>query len=86
MSRASDDDAAKKLRLAGADRVIQPYSTAGREMAKLVLKPQVAAFLDVVSQTGNPEMRFEEIEVTAECEQAGQVDPRPAGAGGDRAR
>jgi voltage-gated potassium channel len=72
VSRASDDDAAKKLRLAGADRVIQPYSTAGREMAKLVLKPQVAAFLDVVSQTGNPEMRFEEIRVTAECDQAGK--------------
>jgi voltage-gated potassium channel len=72
VSRASDDDAAKKLRLAGADRVIQPYSTAGREMAKLVLKPQVAAFLDVVSQTGNPEMRFEEIEVTGTCQQAGK--------------
>jgi voltage-gated potassium channel len=72
VSRASDDDAAKKLRLAGADRVIQPYSTAGREMAKLVLKPQVAAFLDVVSQTGNPEMRFEEIRVTEECAQAGK--------------
>jgi voltage-gated potassium channel len=72
VSRASDDDAAKKLRLAGADRVIQPYSTAGREMAKLVLKPQVAAFLDVVSQTGNPEMRFEEIEVTPGCPQAGR--------------
>jgi voltage-gated potassium channel len=72
VSRASDDDAAKKLRLAGADRVIQPYSTAGREMAKLVLKPQVAAFLDVVSQSGNPEMRFEEIRVTVESGQAGK--------------
>src|SRR5437016_12558596 len=41
-------------------------------MAKLVLKPQVAAFLDVVSQTGNPEMRFEEIEVTPSCAQAGK--------------
>ena len=35
--------------MAGADRIVQPYSTAGREMAKLVLKPQVAAFLDIVS-------------------------------------
>ena len=73
VSRASDDDAAKKLRLAGADRVIQPYSTAGREMAKLVLKPQVAAFLDVVSQTGSTEMRFEEIEVTPQSHQAGKT-------------
>jgi voltage-gated potassium channel len=72
VARASDDDAAAKLRLAGADRVIQPYSTAGREMAKLVLKPQVAAFLEVVSQTGNAEMSFEEIVVTPACNQAGK--------------
>ena len=37
VARASDEDAAKKLRLAGADRVVQPYSSAGKEMAKLVL-------------------------------------------------
>jgi voltage-gated potassium channel len=72
VARASDEDAAKKLRFAGADRVIQPYSAAGREMAKLVLKPQVAAFLDVVSESGGPDFLFEEIEVTAACGQAGK--------------
>jgi voltage-gated potassium channel len=72
VSRASDEDAAKKLKLAGADRVVQPYSTAGREMAKLVLRPQVAAFLDIVSTSGGPELRFEEIEVDETCERAGK--------------
>jgi voltage-gated potassium channel len=71
VARASDDDAAKKLRLAGADRVIQPYSTAGREMAKLVLKPQVAAYLDVATATGSEEIQFEEIVVTPACKNAG---------------
>ena len=72
VARASDEDAARKLLLAGADRVVQPYSTAGKEMAKLVLRPQVAAFLDIVSTSGGPELRFEEIEVTETCEHAGQ--------------
>jgi voltage-gated potassium channel len=71
VARASDEDAAQKLRLAGADRVVQPYSTAGKEMAKLVLRPQVAAFLDIVSTSGGPELRFEEIEVGETCEHAG---------------
>lgn len=71
VARASDAGAAKKLRLAGADRVVQPYSTAGREMAKLVLRPQVAAFLDVASTQGGPEFQFEEIEVKDDCGQAG---------------
>lgn len=73
VSRASDSDAAKKLRLAGADRVVEPYSTAGKEMAKLVLKPQVAAFLDAASATGGPDLRFEEIVVGEASGRAGRT-------------
>jgi voltage-gated potassium channel len=73
VARAADEEAEKKLRLAGADRVVQPYSAAGIEMAKLALKPQVAAFLDIVSTHGGPDLRFEEIEVTATCPQAGRT-------------
>lgn len=72
VARASDADAAKKLRVAGADRVVQPYSTAGKEMAKLVLKPQVAAFLDALSATGDSDLRFEEIVVDPTSGQAGR--------------
>ena len=72
VARASDGDAEKKLMLAGADRVVQPYSTAGTEMAKLAIKPQVAAFLDIVSTHGGPDLRFEEIEVKPSCPQAGR--------------
>jgi voltage-gated potassium channel len=72
VARAADEEAEKKLRLAGADRVVQPYSAAGIEMAKLAVKPQIAAFLDIVSSHGGPDMRFEEIEVTPSCPQAGR--------------
>lgn len=72
VARASSDDAARKLRLAGADRVVQPYSSAGLQMANLVLKPQVAAFLDVVSTAEGQELRFEEIEVPRTCGAAGR--------------
>ena len=70
VARASIEEAAKKLELAGADRVVQPYSTAGQEMAKLVLKPQVAAFLEIVTTHGGPDLSFEEIVVTSESGQA----------------
>lgn len=72
VARASTEDAAEKLRLAGADRVVQPYSTAGQEMAKLVVKPQVAAFLDIVTSAGGPDLSMEEIEVTATSGQVGE--------------
>ncbi len=73
VARASDEPAARKLRLAGADRTVEPYSRAGLQIANLVLKPQVADFLDIVSTHGGPELRFEEIEIDATCEAAGRT-------------
>src|SRR6266545_519131 len=73
VARASQEDVDEKLRRAGANRVVQPYSTAGKEMATLVLQPQVAAFLDAASATGGSDLRFEEIEVTPTCDQAGKT-------------
>jgi voltage-gated potassium channel len=73
VARASEEDVAEKLRRAGADRVVQPYSTAGKEMAALVLKPQVAAFLETVTGTGGGDLQYEEIEVTEPSGQVGQT-------------
>lgn len=72
VARASDEDAERKLRLAGADRVVMPYSTAGRIMANLVLKPQVASFLNVVTSDDGPDLRFEQIEMPEGCSEAGK--------------
>ncbi len=72
VARAASEDAAHKLMRAGADRVVQPYTTAGQEMAKLVLKPEVAAFLEIVSSHGGPDLRFEEIEVSEACGHCGK--------------
>ncbi len=71
VARASTREAERKLMLAGADRVVQPYASAGVEMAKLALKPQVAAFLDLVSSRGGPDLRFEEIDVSPDCPRPG---------------
>jgi voltage-gated potassium channel len=73
VARASDEEAERKLTLAGANRVVRPYSAAGIEMAKLALKPQVAAFLELVSTHAGPDLRFEEIEVHSDCAQAGST-------------
>jgi voltage-gated potassium channel len=72
VARASTEDAARKMWRAGADRVVQPYTAAGQEMAKLVLRPQVAAFLDIVTSAGGPDLQMEEIEVSPSCDSAGK--------------
>jgi voltage-gated potassium channel len=75
VARASTADAAAKLRLAGANRIVQPYATAGLHMANLVLKPQVAEFLDIATTAGGPmpDLRFEEIVVTRDCAPCGRT-------------
>lgn len=73
VARASNESAARKLRLAGANRTVEPYSRAGLQIANLVLKPQVADFLDVVSTHGGPALRLEEIEIARSCDAAGRT-------------
>jgi voltage-gated potassium channel len=73
VARASNADAAKKLQIAGAERVVQPYAAAGRVMANLTLKPQVTAFIDVVTSAAGADLRFEEIEVPPDWGQAGKT-------------
>jgi voltage-gated potassium channel len=73
VARASGADAERKLILAGADRVVLPYTTAGQVMANLVLKPQVTAFLDVVTTATGPDLQLAEIEVRRTCAAAGRT-------------
>jgi voltage-gated potassium channel len=67
VARAASEDSDKKLKRAGADRVISPYRASGAEMARLALHPQVSGVFDVA-----PEYRMEEIEVAPGCEGAGR--------------
>jgi len=73
IARASTEEAERKLRLAGADRVVTPYATAGRVMAQLMLKPQVTSFLNTMTSADQPGMSFEEIEVRSTCDAVGQT-------------
>jgi len=73
VARAADEDAEKKLMLAGADRVVLPYATAGRVMANLVLRPQVTEFLDAVTTATGPDLHLAQIEVPATCIPAGHT-------------
>ncbi|HEU5477607.1 MAG TPA: TrkA family potassium uptake protein [Gaiellaceae bacterium] len=73
VARASGGDAERKLILAGADRVVLPYTAAGHVMANLVLKPQVTAFLDVVTTATGPDLQLAEIQVRETSTAAGRT-------------
>jgi voltage-gated potassium channel len=68
VARAAIEDTEKKLKRAGADRVISPYKASGTEMARLALHPQLSGVVDV-----DAEYRLEEIQVDEGCDAVGQT-------------
>lgn len=61
ISRASDDNSDKKLKIAGANNIIMPDKLGGAHMASLVLKPDVMEFIDYITGQGGENIRLEEI-------------------------
>jgi len=49
IARASEEDAADKLRKAGATEVVSPYHVIGRRIAMSFLRPHVLDFIDVAT-------------------------------------
>ena len=68
VARAAIEDTEKKLKRAGADRVISPYKSSGTEMARLALHRQLSGVVDV-----DPQYRMEEIEVREGAHGLGQT-------------
>lgn len=64
IARASEENAEKHLKTAGADAVISPYAAAGHRIAQSFLRPNVLDFLDVATaREGKLQMVIEEIKV-----------------------
>ena len=63
-ARASGSAAETKLKKAGANRIISPYSLGARRMAELALRPAVVDFIDTVIQRRGKEFQMENITVS----------------------
>jgi len=63
VARANRADAEPKLRLAGANRVISPYTIGGRRMASLAMRPASVEFVDTVLSAGSSELLLEDLTI-----------------------
>ncbi len=61
VTRASEEEAGEKLRRAGADVVLTPYSVAGRQLADALLRPKVMEFLDFARGDVGPSIVMEQV-------------------------
>ena len=64
IARASLKTSESKLLTAGADSVVMPDEIGGSHMAKLVVRPEVIRFLDLISGLSADKLRLEEMTFT----------------------
>jgi len=65
VARANHNETAAKLKLAGADRALSPYTISRHRMANLALQPGVIEFFDTITKAGDVELAVQEVVVPA---------------------
>ena len=63
IARVEADDAERKLRQAGASRVISPYHIGANHMVQTALRPAVVDFVHVATSSANLDLSMEQVEV-----------------------
>ncbi len=73
IARAVEDGAEERLRLAGADRVLNPYKVGGMRLAITALKPTVTDFIDASLSGSSIELELAEVVVHPSSDLAGKT-------------
>lgn len=68
VTRASEEEAGEKLRRAGADTVLTPYTMAGQQLADALLRPHVLQLLGFARGNIGPKVTMEQVCVAPKLE------------------
>lgn len=72
-ARGDEPGSERKLKLAGANRVVLPSQIGGRRMAAFLKNPTVVDFLDLVMHGSDLSLRLQEFEVAERCSLSGKT-------------
>lgn len=73
VTRSVEAENERKMRRAGADRVVSPYQIGGKHMANIIIRPHVTDFFDVVTLDGGIELWVEELKIHHDSPLVGQT-------------
>jgi voltage-gated potassium channel len=65
IGRAETDDAVKKLKRAGADRVFSPYQVGAHQIVQAALRPAVVDFVQLATSSERLELGIEQVQLSA---------------------
>jgi voltage-gated potassium channel len=72
VARSEHASSCKKLRQAGADKIVMPYQTGAQQMERMISRPSTADLLELFSEATNVRVELDEFEVAANSSLAGQ--------------
>ena len=71
ISRADHSSTEKKLRQAGADKIVMPEIIGGQQMSRLITRPYVADMMELVAESRVLHVEMDELVVTETCQLSG---------------
>ncbi len=72
IGRAETEDAVRKLKRAGADRVISPYQIGAQQIALTALRPAVVDFVQLATSTEHLDLTIEQVKISPAAPFAGK--------------
>jgi len=73
MSRSGEEGSDIKLKRAGANKVVSPYTIGGNRMAQSILRPNVVDFIEIATGHEHLELQMEEIAIPAHSAFVGET-------------
>jgi len=73
LARASEEGAEIKLKRAGANKVVSPYTIGASRMAHALLRPSVVDFIEIATGDEDIELQLEEIRIASDSPLAGKT-------------
>lgn len=73
VARSGKPENERKMRQAGANRVVSPHRIGGQHMANIMIRPHVTDFFDVVTLDNGQELWLEEMVLAEDAPLAGQT-------------
>lgn len=82
IARAEQPSSCRKLRQAGADRIVMPHHSGAQQMERMISRPTTADLLELLTEASNDRIELDELGIDSHCRIAGQpVGPVVSAAG-----
>lgn len=73
LARSGEEGTELKLKRAGANKVVSPYTIGGMRMAQSILRPNVVDFIEIATGSEHMDLQMEEITIPTESSFAGET-------------